>query len=27
VELDDSRGDRFQAVADSYAFLKAEGLA
>lgn len=27
VELDDSRGDRFQAVADSFAFLTAEGLA
>jgi sugar phosphate isomerase/epimerase len=27
IELDDSRGDRFQAVADSVAFLKAEGLA
>ena len=27
VELDDSRGDRFQAVADSIAYLVAEGLA
>lgn len=27
VELDDSRGDRFQAVADSFAFLTAKGLA
>ena len=27
IELDDSRGDRFQAVADSVAFLKSEGLA
>lgn len=27
VELDDSRGDRFQAVADSYAFLTSKGLA
>jgi sugar phosphate isomerase/epimerase len=27
IELDDSRGDRFQAVADSYAFLTKEGLA
>lgn len=27
IELDDSRGDRFQAVADSYAFLTAKGLA
>ncbi|WP_226656196.1 sugar phosphate isomerase/epimerase [Leifsonia sp. LS1] len=27
VELDDSRGDRFQAVADSYAFLTEKGLA
>jgi sugar phosphate isomerase/epimerase len=27
VELDDSRGDRFQAVADSYAFLVKENLA
>jgi sugar phosphate isomerase/epimerase len=27
IELDDSRGDRFQAVADSVAYLKAEGLA
>lgn len=27
VELDDSRGDRMQAVADSYAWLAAEGLA
>ncbi|MCX7520751.1 sugar phosphate isomerase/epimerase [Microbacterium sp. STN6] len=27
IELDDSRGDRFQAVADSYAYLTAEGLA
>lgn len=27
VELDDSRGDRFEAVADSVAFLLAEGLA
>ena len=27
IELDDSRGDRFEAVADSVAFLKAEGLA
>lgn len=27
IELDDSRGDRFQAVADSYAFLTGKGLA
>ncbi|MFC8734600.1 sugar phosphate isomerase/epimerase family protein [Luteimicrobium sp. NPDC057192] len=27
VELDDSRGDRFQAVADSIAYLTSEGLA
>ena len=27
VELDDSRDDRFQAVADSYAWLTAQGLA
>ncbi|HEY0246991.1 MAG TPA: sugar phosphate isomerase/epimerase [Gryllotalpicola sp.] len=27
IELDDSRGDRFQAVADSVAFLAKEGLA
>lgn len=27
VELDDTRGDRFQAVADSVAWLRAEGLA
>lgn len=27
IELDDSRGDRFQAVADSYAFLTAEAFA
>ncbi|WP_022882839.1 sugar phosphate isomerase/epimerase family protein [Gryllotalpicola ginsengisoli] len=27
IELDDSRGDRFTAVADSVAFLKQEGLA
>ncbi|WP_205631529.1 sugar phosphate isomerase/epimerase family protein [Leifsonia xyli] len=27
IELDDSRGDRFQAVADSFAFLSAKGLA
>jgi len=27
VELDDSRGDRFQAVADSVSYLVAEGLA
>lgn len=27
IELDDSRGDRFQAVADSLGYLKAEGLA
>jgi hypothetical protein len=27
VELDDTRGDRFAAVADSYAWLHAEGLA
>ncbi|WP_041768055.1 sugar phosphate isomerase/epimerase family protein [Leifsonia xyli] len=27
IELDDSRGDRFQAVADSYAFLTEKGLA
>ncbi len=27
IELDDSRGDRFQAVADSVAYLTAEGLA
>jgi sugar phosphate isomerase/epimerase len=27
IELDDSRGDRFQAVADSYAFLTSKGLA
>jgi sugar phosphate isomerase/epimerase len=27
IELDDSRGDRFQAVADSYAFLTGQGLA
>lgn len=27
IELDDSRGDRFQAVADSFAFLTAKGLA
>ncbi|GAA4964260.1 sugar phosphate isomerase/epimerase [Kineococcus glutinatus] len=27
VELDDSRGDRFQAVADSFAYLSAQGLA
>lgn len=27
VELDDSRGDRVQAVADSFAFLTSEGLA
>jgi len=27
IELDDSRGDRFQAVADSVAFLTKEGLA
>ena len=26
IELDDSRNDRFQAVADSYAWLAAEGL-
>ena len=27
IELDDSRGDRFQAVADSFAWLTAQGLA
>ena len=27
IELDDSRGDRFQAIADSFAFLTKEGLA
>ena len=27
IELDDSRGDRFQAVADSYAYLTGKGLA
>ncbi len=27
VELDDSRGDRFQALADSFAYLTGEGLA
>jgi sugar phosphate isomerase/epimerase len=27
IELDDTRGDRFQAVADSVAWLRAEGLA
>lgn len=27
IELDDSRGDRFQALADSVAYLTAEGLA
>ena len=27
IELDDSRGDRFQAVADSFAFLASRGLA
>lgn len=27
VELDDSRGDRFQAVADSFTYLTAQGLA
>ncbi|MFF1573437.1 sugar phosphate isomerase/epimerase family protein [Leifsonia sp. NPDC058292] len=27
IELDDSRGDRFQAVADSFEFLTAKGLA
>ena len=27
VELDDSRGDRLQAVADSVAYLRAQGLA
>jgi sugar phosphate isomerase/epimerase len=27
IELDDTRGDRFQAVADSCAWLRAEGLA
>lgn len=27
IELDDSRGDRFQAVADSFAFLTSKGLA
>jgi hypothetical protein len=27
IELDDSRGDRFQAVADSFAYLTAQGLA
>jgi len=27
VELDDSRGDRLQAIADSYAFLTGKGLA
>ncbi|WP_374008049.1 sugar phosphate isomerase/epimerase family protein [Leifsonia sp. LS-T14] len=27
IELDDSRGDRFQAVADSFAFLTSQGLA
>lgn len=27
IELDDSRGDRFQAVADSFAFLNSKGLA
>ena len=27
IELDDSRGDRFQAVADSYAFLTSEAFA
>jgi sugar phosphate isomerase/epimerase len=27
IELDDSRGDRFQAVADSFAYLTKEGLA
>ena len=27
IELDDSRGDRFQAVADSFAFLAGKGLA
>lgn len=27
IELDDSRGDRFQAIADSYAYLTTQGLA
>ncbi len=27
IELDDSRGDRFQAIADSYTFLTEQGLA
>jgi hypothetical protein len=27
IELDDSRDDRFQAVADSYAYLVKENLA
>lgn len=27
IELDDSRGDRFQAIADSYTFLTSQGLA
>jgi len=27
IELDDSRGDRFEAVADSFAFLTSKGLA
>ncbi len=27
IELDDSRGDRFQAIADSYTFLTSKGLA
>ena len=27
IELDDSRGDRFQAIADSYAYLTSKGLA
>ncbi len=27
IELDDSRGDRFQAIADSYTFLTTQGLA
>lgn len=27
IELDDSRGDRFQAIADSFAFLTEKGLA
>jgi sugar phosphate isomerase/epimerase len=27
IELDDSRGDRFQAIADSFAYLTKEGLA